>query len=66
MQLEIVFCSVTIMNNYYFRWVCEDVQSIKDAMEISGVLSKYDPKSYDSMLELCKTYNKSVDAHLKV
>jgi len=47
------------------RWVCEDVQSIKDAMEISGVLSKYDPKSYDSMLELCKTYNKSVDAHLK-
>ena len=57
---------MTIMNNYYFRWVCEDVQSIKDAMEISGVLSKYDPKSYDSMLELCKTYNKSVDAHLKV
>ena len=52
--------------NWHFRWVCEDVQSIKDAMEISGVLTKYDPKSYDSMLELCKTYNKSVDAHLKV
>ena len=46
--------------------MCEDVQLIKDSMEMSGVLSKYDPKSYESMLELCKTYNKSVDAYLKV
>jgi hypothetical protein len=35
-------------------------------MENSGVISKYDPKSYDSMLELCKTYNRAVDAYLKV
>ena len=48
------------------RWVGEDAPEIKLAIESAGPLSQYDPKSYDSMLSLCKTYNKAVDKYLKV
>lgn len=60
------WCITCHIKSWNSRWVGEDVPEIKLTMENSGVLSKYDPKSYDSMLELCKTYNKAIDAHLKV
>ena len=54
------------LRSFNFRWVCEDASDIKQAMESSGVMTKYDPKSYDSMLTLCMTYNMAVDKHIQV
>lgn len=47
-----------------FRWVCEDNRFVREAMEGSNYLNKYDITSYETMTAICNRYNKAVDAYL--
>ena len=55
--------SLFIVSVALFRWVCEDCQEIKAAMDSSGTLaaSRYNPTSFESMNSICSTYNRAVD-----
>jgi hypothetical protein len=50
----------------HFRYVCDDHPEIRQAMDSSHLLLKTNPLSFDSMLLLCKTYNKAVDKLIAV
>lgn len=43
------------------RWVCEDIPSIKAALE-DITLSEIDTTCYDSMRNVCDIYNKAIDS----
>uniref|UniRef100_A0A0K2TNK4 Histone-lysine N-methyltransferase, H3 lysine-79 specific n=1 Tax=Lepeophtheirus salmonis TaxID=72036 RepID=A0A0K2TNK4_LEPSM len=46
------------------RWVCEDISAIKEFMDSSNLLNIYNPNSFESMTELCNTYNKAVEKYV--
>lgn len=43
------------------RWVCEDMPEIKAALE-HITLTEVDTTCYDSMRNVCDTYNKAIDS----
>ncbi|ESO08606.1 hypothetical protein HELRODRAFT_74931 [Helobdella robusta] len=43
------------------KWVCEDVPDLKKALEKIDALTVYDPRSYESMKNLCDRYNRAID-----
>lgn len=43
------------------RWVCEDMPEVKAALE-HIILNEVDTSCYESMRNVCDTYNKAIDS----
>ena len=60
-----IYCG-SIVESFYFRYICEDHPEVREVMESSGLLGKTNPLSFESMFLLCSTYNKAIDMLVQV